>query len=198
LILSRTDYHGTFTKRIKDELSRRDIAVFDSAEIETVLREAQNRKLLVMFRLVANEYDSLAWWTLLHLEAGIGSQFVNSIYDAAVQTGKRFGDVFIRSAESGFAEYPKAIKNRVSEFYTTIRAALERIEIPNEPDVRWGNWVIDVCSAVGQEPTERSGRCYRKSMSLIPTALRVLIDTYLKFNPSVKIWLALRVREYDS
>ena len=156
LILSRTDYRGTFTKRMKDELTRRDIAVFDSAEVERLLGEAQTRKLLAFFRLVANGHDSLAWWTLLHLERGIGPQFVNGIYDAAVQTGRRFGDVFIRSAESGFAEFSSAIRNRTAGFYSTIRAALERIEIPGETDdLKWGNWIAEASLTTGiGEPTE--------------------------------------------
>jgi DNA helicase-2/ATP-dependent DNA helicase PcrA len=87
LILSRTDYRGTFTRRIRDELRQRNIVVFDQAEVGRILAEPQNRRLLALLRLAVNRRDSLAWWTLLHLEHGIGPKFVDNIYDAAVDTG---------------------------------------------------------------------------------------------------------------
>jgi DNA helicase-2/ATP-dependent DNA helicase PcrA len=156
LVLSRTDYRGTFTKRIKEELTRRDLAVFDSAEVERVLGEVQNRRLLALFRLAVNRRDSLAWWTLLHLQHGIGEQFINGIYEAAVRTGTTFGEVFMNSGESGFSEFSKTMQKRAAEFYRTILAALDRVQIPSETDdIEWGNWIVETTLAAGiGEPTD--------------------------------------------
>jgi len=47
--LSRTDYRGTFTKRIKNELIRRTLPYFDSARLKESLGETQNRKTSGLF-----------------------------------------------------------------------------------------------------------------------------------------------------
>lgn len=110
LILSRTDYRGTFTRRIRDELVHRNIVVFDQAQVGRILEEPQNRKLLALLRLAVNRRDSLAWRTLVHLEHGIGPTFLDSIYDSAVVGGTTFGDELVNAGEAGFSELSNTMR----------------------------------------------------------------------------------------
>jgi DNA helicase-2/ATP-dependent DNA helicase PcrA len=156
LILSRTDHHGTFTRRIRDELRQRNIKVFDPTEVERVLGDPQNRKLLALLRLVVNRHDSLAWWTLLHLEPGIGDKFINRIYETAVGAGTTFGQALESAGDAGFAEFSNAMKRKALGFYSPIIQALGRLQIPTTTDeIEWGSWILENCSDLAiSEPTE--------------------------------------------
>jgi superfamily I DNA/RNA helicase len=178
LILSRTDYRGNFTRRIRDELARRNIVVFDQAQVGRILGEPQNRKLLALLRVAVNRRDSLAWWTLIHLEHGIGSRFIDGIYEAAVGTGTIFGEALVDAGERGFPEFSDAIKRRVVKFYKTTIETVQQLQIPTaSPDIKWGEWINSLNGGVS-ESTEEFKALLRKIDETYPDAADGL-DRYL-------------------
>jgi DNA helicase II / ATP-dependent DNA helicase PcrA len=178
LILSRTDYRGTFTRRIRDELNRRNIVVFDQSQVGKILGEPQNRKLLALLRVAVNRRDSLAWWTLIHLERGIGPKFIDGIYEAAVGTGTTFGEALVDAGEAGFPEFADAIKRRVVKFYKATVEIVEQLEIPTaSPDIKWGEWINSLNGSVS-ESTEEFKTLLRKIDETYPDAADGL-DRYL-------------------
>jgi len=185
LILSRTDYRGTFTRRIRDELDRRNIVVFDQSQVGRILGEPQNRKLLALLRVAVNRRDSLAWWTLIHLERGIGPKFIDSIYEAAVGTGTTFGESLVDAGEAGFPEFADAIKRRVVKFYKATVETVEQLEIPTaSPDIKWGEWINSLNGSVS-ESTEELKALLGKIDETYPDAADGL-DRYLSSNPAIQ------------
>lgn len=179
LILSRTDYHGTFTRCLKDELSRRNILVFDQAEVGRILGEPQNRRLLALLRLAVNRHDSLAWRTLLHLQHGIGPKLIDDIYAAAVSTGTIFGEALVNAGEADFPEFSKPMKGRMVNFYGTTIQTLERLQIPTpSADVKWGEWIENSLNAGLPDLTQDFKALLRKIDEIYPDAADGL-DRYL-------------------
>jgi len=156
LVLSRTDRFGTFTRHIRDELARRGIPVFDPSEIDRILAEPNNRKLVALLRLAVNRRDSLAWWTLANLEHGIGSSFVDVTYDQAVERGTVFADAMISAAESGFEKLSRPVRERAVRLYGDTLATLARLTIPEATgETKWGKWLLENGIAAGlPQPTE--------------------------------------------
>lgn len=179
LILSRTDYRGTFTHRLRDELRQRNIIVFDQAEVARILGEPQNRRLLALLRLAVNRRDSLAWRTLLHLEHGIGLKFIDNIYEAAMDTGTNFGEGLVNAGEAGFPELSKAMKGRTIIFYRAIIETLEQLQIPAaSPGFKWGQWIENSFNGGLPESTEEFKALLRKIDETYPDAADGL-DRYL-------------------
>jgi DNA helicase-2/ATP-dependent DNA helicase PcrA len=156
LILCRTDNHGTFTRLVRQELSNRQISVHDSSEIDRMLREPLNRRLLCLLRLAVHRQDSLAWRTLVHLERGLGEEFVKKVYGNSVENGNTFGATFLLLGEIEFAEFSSAMKSRALNLYMSTIGILDRLNVP-EPssEIRWGKWITgDAVAAAGlPEPT---------------------------------------------
>jgi DNA helicase-2/ATP-dependent DNA helicase PcrA len=156
LILCRTDNHGTFTRLIREELTRRRIAVFDPTEVTRALAEPQNRRLLALLRLAVNRSDSLAWRTLIHLESGIGQRFVDSLYGTAVADGTTFGQTLLTAGQAEFPTLSNPMKDRALRFYRSTIETLEQLEIPSATtEMKWGQWIVENALTAGlPEPTD--------------------------------------------
>jgi len=95
-------------------------------------------------------------------------------YDAAVRTGRRFGDVFIRSAESVFFGISVQSEIAHSGSMRNINTAIERIEIPSETDhLKWGNWIVEASFKRGHR---RTNGCLQGVVINIDEALSRLRD----------------------
>ena len=70
LILTRTDHNGSFSAPIKMALENKQIPCSDPNRVMRLLDVDENRRLLEVFRLLANPEDSLSWASLLHLVTG--------------------------------------------------------------------------------------------------------------------------------
>lgn len=148
LILSRTDRAGVFTRPIKEELARRGIRAFDPAEIGTRMSEPANRSLIATLRLLVDRHDSLAWWTLIKLEAGIGDGFVSSVYETARAGGLPFAQALAADAARGFEDAPRASRVRALSLYQRVRAMLDAITVPEaNGETRWGAWIVGEANA---------------------------------------------------
>ena len=179
LVLSRTDYHGTFRQYLKDELSQRNILVFDQAEVVRILGEPQNRRLLALLCLAVNRHDSLAWRTLLHLQRGIGAKLIDDAYNAAVNTGTSFGEALVNAGEADFPEFSKTTKGRIVSFYRTTIQILERLQIPTpSPDIKWGEWIENSLSEGLPDSTQDFKTLLRNIDEIYPDASDGL-DRYL-------------------
>ena len=149
LILSRTDYRGTFTRSLKEELVLRGVPMFDPAEIEVVLSDPLNRQLLATLRLIVDRQDSLAWLTLLRLEGGIGDTFIDHIYQRAVSGGMTFAQALVDESTKGFEEVSSvALRRRAQHLYERVITILEAVLIPAAtPETKWGDWIVSEVAA---------------------------------------------------
>jgi DNA helicase-2/ATP-dependent DNA helicase PcrA len=143
LVLLRSDYRGAFSHPIKQELDRLGVAYSDPDAVERLLAESTNRGTLAILRLLVNRDDSLAWATLLHLEAVIGNTFVDQIYDLARANRCTFGATLLASHERGFPDISLAPANRARALIEPILAWLAAHPLPDEIDTGWGLWIIE-------------------------------------------------------
>ena len=153
LILSRTDRDGTFTRRIREELSSRGVPISDPGAIEAMITEDENRRLIAHLRLLAHPTDSLAWWSLLKLQRRIGDGFVDYIFNLASATNTTFGDAFIAAAEGGgLVDAPRGTAEPATALRNEVLAVMEAVRLPGERETtQWGNWIVEGVS-VGRLP----------------------------------------------
>jgi DNA helicase-2/ATP-dependent DNA helicase PcrA len=166
LILSRTDYRGTFTRSLKEELVRRGLPMFDPAEIEVVLSDPPNRQLLAALRLIVDRQDSLAWLTLLRLEGGIGDTFIDHIYQRAVSGGITFAQALADESTEGFEEVSSvALRKRAHRLYERVITLLETVSIPvATPETKWGDWIVAEVEAGRLSPATEAFKAMLKSL----------------------------------
>lgn len=114
--------------------------VVDTGEVNEILSERSNRRLLALARLAVNREDSLAWWTLLHLEPGIGPAVRNHFYDRAVEADHRFVDQLLAEHAVGYPELPAAQRQRVRRAVASTNAR------------PWGQWTPTPTPAMRRRP----------------------------------------------
>ncbi len=144
LILCRADYLGQFTKPIREELAKSEIAFQDEGVVKRVLQEQDNRRLLAMLRLRVNQTDSLAWWTLLGLKSGLGDAFVKYIFNRAKQANATFGQAFVTAAHNGFPKSPRGTVRYAAAVWNESRAMLNNLVLPLQKGLfNWGSWIVE-------------------------------------------------------
>jgi DNA helicase-2/ATP-dependent DNA helicase PcrA len=143
VVLCRTDHYGRFTKPIQEEFGNLGIEVSNPNKVDKILLEGSNLQLIAFLRLLLNKSDSLAWWDFLAIEKGIGSSFVDSIWNHAEKLGVIFGDAFSVCASEGFVGFPVACGNRAMALLQSLKSRLSAINLPDEDEeTRWGEWII--------------------------------------------------------
>lgn len=143
LVLSRTDRSGTFTRPIKEELSSRGVPISDSSAVEAMLAENENRRLIAHLRLRVHRTDSLAWWTLLDTQPGVGGRFVEYIFNRASVTNSAFGEAFVAAAMEGFANAPRGTTKPATLLWNEVIAMIDAVRLPGEDEAtRWGKWIV--------------------------------------------------------
>ncbi len=136
LILVRTN---TFAKLIKETFTNAGVAYLDPSEILDDLKSDRSRELLAFLRLLTNQFDSLAWWTLLNLTRGIGNSAIQKLYELSRNKNKQFGEVLIEEFENEFANISASreiIKKRVND----VIKKLGQVKVPEK--ALWGSWII--------------------------------------------------------
>jgi ATP-dependent DNA helicase UvrD/PcrA len=142
LVLTRTDHNRCFSSPIREALTAYDIETSDPEAVAHLLAEEGNRRLIAYLRLVSDREDSLAWATLLRLQPGIGTRFVDFIYEAARTTGTRFGEAFVAAAVEDFDGGPQGSADRALEMYEDVSTRLDRCAMPSEEEVTsWTAWL---------------------------------------------------------
>jgi len=142
LVMSRGDYNGQFSGPIKEELNSHGISVDDPSWVDQVVCEDENRRVLLLVRLLCNRKDSLAWRGLLHLRAKIGLTLIRAIYGRARRDGMTFADALIASRAEDFPEVGRGVATRASAYIDEVVAWLDAHEPPSRLDVAtWGDWL---------------------------------------------------------
>lgn len=131
LIMSRGDHQGTFSAPIKEELDRRGISVDDPSWVDQVVCEDENRRVLLLGRLLCNRMDSLSWRGLLHLRANIGPTLIHAMYDRACRDGVTFAAALIASRGEDFPEVSEIVTKRGTAYMDELTAWLDAHEPPS-------------------------------------------------------------------
>ena len=148
LILTRTDYRGTFTKAVRDELGRREIPTSESGVVKSILAEPDNRRLLALVRLLIQRNESLAWWTLLMLTGGVGEKMVDFIIKRAIANGCTFGEEFLTRAQEYALGGPVGPGRIATDMRDDVCRMLDGISVPRAGSgVQWGNWISTLVQA---------------------------------------------------
>jgi DNA helicase II / ATP-dependent DNA helicase PcrA len=142
LILVRGDYNRTFSRPIRAALERRDIACSNPEAIRELFVEPSNRKALAWFRLLTAPTDSLAWATLLRLEAGIGDSFVDFVYTHARTATVTFGVALLDLRANECPNAPAAARTRARRLIDEFQLWAGGQQIPEQrPEIGWGGWL---------------------------------------------------------
>lgn len=91
LILMRSDRRKSLSTVLRDALEGHEVPVAVETG-ETPLDTYEGRLVLATIRLAVDPEDSLAWYTLLHLETGIGPKTLTAIRNIAKENRFRFYD----------------------------------------------------------------------------------------------------------
>lgn len=133
---------------IKEELSSRRVPISDPSVVEAMLAENENRRLIAHLRLLVHRTDSLAWWTLLDIQPGVGGTFVEYIFDRASLTNTTFGEAFVAAALEGFAGAPRGTARPATVLWNKVLAMIGAVRPPGEDEAtRWGKWIVDMGGA---------------------------------------------------
>jgi DNA helicase-2/ATP-dependent DNA helicase PcrA len=143
LVLLRSDFRGAFSDLIKHELDRLSISYSDPDVVDRILAEADNRRMLEVFRLLVHREDSLAWASLLKLTPGIGDSFFDYIYRRARDAYSQFGTALVTTYDDGFPDAPRAAANRARTLMESVLGWLDEHTVPEDRDIRWGQWMIE-------------------------------------------------------
>src|SRR3989344_3529830 len=143
LILLRSDHNGQFSRPIKDEFERRDIAYSDPNDMKAILAEPINRRTVSLLRLAVNQEDSLAWASLFYLTQGIGNTFFDYIYERARTSRVTFGRALVDARGLGFPGLSVALNRRATAATQEIIDAVTSIEVPGmKPEEGWSAFVV--------------------------------------------------------
>lgn len=143
LILHRADKNGCFSRPIREALNDLEIDVQDPTMVDEILTVRDNRWLLATLRLLVNQSDSLAWWTLVDLKKGLGPGFFRYICDQALENSTTFGEVFSELAVSEFPDAPQGTAKRAANLWDSLQQTLAQFDDPVlGEESGWGAWII--------------------------------------------------------
>lgn len=126
-ILTRSDYRGNWTSTVRELLEAKGVAIRSIEEAAQLLGAAEARLIIASARLLMDEQDDLAWWTLLELQYGCSSQYIRSIADSALTSGERFYQRLLRHQDTppeGSTQSQNAVEraiNSIAELKEEIR-----------------------------------------------------------------------------
>lgn len=94
--------------------------------------------------------DSLAWATLLRLQAGIGHSFIDHVYQHARANELTFGSALLDLHEKGYPEAPQRPARLGRALIDRFLSWSEEVEIPDErPEEGWGAWLLEIVRSHG-------------------------------------------------
>jgi DNA helicase-2/ATP-dependent DNA helicase PcrA len=150
-IMFRSNNNDSWSEPLAVRLREGGIPVVDTGEVAEMLSERSNRKLLAFARLVVNREDSLAWWTMLHLERGIGPAVRDHFYSAAAAADYRFVDQLFAEHALGYPDLPVAQRQRVRKIMEATIELIQDVDL-NAVDLGdggWGRWLASQAAAFG-------------------------------------------------
>lgn len=181
LILTRTDFNGTFSAPIKEALAEEQVECSDPGYVVEMLSEPSNRELLEALRLLVNPDDSLAWRATLHLMPRVGETFCDYVYERAAASGQSFGAKLRDLLDEGFPDGPSS-SARVATRMAALLGWIRQTPHPEmRPDTGWGTWLLNL--------TDHADALPQPSASL--RELLVQLDSLTADEQSLSRFLAL-------
>ena len=152
VILFRTNHNHTWSKPIIEVFGDANIKVVNPDIVSSMLAESSNRRMLAIARLVVNQEDSLAWWTLFELTNGIGPRVRDHFYERANATNSTFGTQVFTEYLEEFSTIPATKKREL--LINTMTPILDLINEINESNIElgkggWGNWLAEQAEVLG-------------------------------------------------
>ena len=144
LVLLRGDFHGQFSKLIREQLTAREVPSFDPTEIDELLEDATNRRMLEVLRLLDNPEDAIAWASLLNLAPGIGDGFADYVYMRAREGRTSFGHALLEAFDDEFPAANPATARRAKSLIEAVQGWLGEHNVPEEAEHGWGRWIVDI------------------------------------------------------
>jgi DNA helicase-2/ATP-dependent DNA helicase PcrA len=169
-VLMRSDYNLAWSGPVRQGLANVGIAATDVEAALTPLSEPNSRRLLATARLVANRYDSLAWWTLVYLTLGIAPAYVNQVADEALAEAETFALRLMRvdhepPARVSAASHANAVQTIRSTLSIVEETAIEGV-LPS--DEGWATWLLELAEAVGIQVSDEFRKLARSVGLLTP------------------------------
>jgi len=142
LIRSQMD---VWADELRPLLAERAIAVASSEWVVDALAVREARRGIALGQLSLRRDDSLSWWALLGLTAGVGPSFVDYVYDHADRPKREtFGQALLRLHLDGFSDGPSG-SSRARDMVRTTLEELLKLDIENAAldERNWGGWLLD-------------------------------------------------------
>jgi DNA helicase-2/ATP-dependent DNA helicase PcrA len=128
---------------------------YDPAEIDELLEEPINRRMLEIFRLLGDPDDAIAWASLLKLTPGVGDGFADYVYARAREARTSFGDALLEAFDNDFPAANRATARRVKALMEAVQGWLHEHHLPEEAEHGWGHWIIETAGGdIVPAPTE--------------------------------------------
>jgi len=150
-VLYRGDNNRTWSGPLGEGLTGRGIPVIRPGEIDEILGESSNRRLLALARVAAHRADSLAWWTLLDQTSGIGNVVRDHFYDRACEERTTFAAQLLADHAAGYPSLAAGARARVSAVVTNALELLEDIQTEGADlgAAGWGTWLAGKADGLG-------------------------------------------------
>ncbi len=150
-VMFRSNNNDTWSEPLAEGLRAQGVPVVDTGEVNEILSEQSNRRLLALARLVVNREDSLAWWTMLHLEPGIGPAVRDHFYDRAVESDHRFVDQLLAEHALDYPDLKPAQRERVRSVVHPTLQLIQQVDLEavNLGEGGWGAWLARQADAFG-------------------------------------------------
>jgi len=150
-VLFRSDPNNAWSQWLKAPLEARGVPVVNPGEVDEMLAEPSNRRLLATARLLANPTDSLAWWTILDLTEGIGPAVRDHIYNRATSQMTTFGEQVLADHENEYPELRPQLRGKVTAAIRSVFAVTDLFDLHDVDlgDGGWGSWLKNHSRALG-------------------------------------------------
>lgn len=150
-IMFRSNNNDAWSEPLAERLRAEGMPVVDTGEVAEILSERSNRRLLALARLVVNKEDSLAWWTMLHLEPGIGPAVRDHFYEGAVSADHRFVDQLLAEHALDYPTLANAQRQRVRGVLQPTLDLVQRVDLEavDLGDGGWGRWLAAQADTFG-------------------------------------------------
>ena len=141
-VLYRSDYQDRWGNAIRAELEKHKVPYTDVEGALAPLEEPNSRWLLAIARLILNNADDLAWWTLLHLHKGVSAEFIGAVADSAYEANDRF-TARLRRLEAEPVKASEASAKKAIQLHTSVEQILAtHREAP--PDRTRAEWLAEL------------------------------------------------------
>lgn len=142
IILARSSVN-TWHREFAPAFAKAGITLGIGTEITDILNDHGLRRALSLARLTVDPLDSLAWRTLLHLEAGVGPTLIQRVCDE--RAVGRFADRLMEVHSGGWEGIARSAKAR-----SLVSKTLLWIDQSSRETIsHWGQWLIELSGSTG-------------------------------------------------